>query len=127
MGALSKAESELRETRQFLSAMLHPAQRKAPAQKVRWEHALKSHKYDLPTLGAKAPDKWLYETLNRSLMERLQRSKITDITRYRIMTALFQAFGLPPIKPTTFEEYFREKATKQKARTSDTQRPVKKS
>jgi hypothetical protein len=120
--ALSSTESELREEQQFLSATLHPSQRKPPAQKVRWEHALKSHKYGLPTLGAKAPDNWLYEALNCRLMERLAPSNLTDMTRYRIMTALFQAFGLPPIQPNTFRLHFL-----QKGKMSDIQPPVKKS
>jgi hypothetical protein len=109
MDALSNAESELREMQQFLSAMLHPAQRRAPSQKVRWEHVLKSHKYALPTLGVKAPDKWLYEALNRRLTEKLAPSKISDMTRYRIMTALFQAFRLKPVQPNTFRLYFLQK------------------
>ena len=119
--ALSSTESALREEQQFLSATLHPSQRKPPAQKVRWEHGLRSHKYGLSTLGAKAPDKWLYEALNRRLMEKLSPSKISDMTRYRIMTALFQAYRLKPVQPTTFKDYFQPKR-----KMSDSQPPAKK-
>jgi hypothetical protein len=128
MEALANAESEVRKRQQFLSAMLHQADRKPPAlQKVGWEHVLNSHKYVLTTLEAKAPDEWLYETLNRSLMETLQRLNLSAITRYRIITALFEAFGLQPVRPTTLKLYFQEKAAAQKSRVNATQAPVKKS
>jgi hypothetical protein len=102
--ALSDCESEVRKAQVYWASVLHPDKRGAYSSKVRWEHVLKLYKYDLPSLKKKAPDQWLYQTLNDELIKALAKSKISAMTRYRIMSALLSAFGLKA-EPGTLKSY----------------------
>jgi hypothetical protein len=103
--ALADCERQLRSREESLSAMLHPAKRKSYASKVHWEPVLKAYDYELPSLKKKAPDQWLYRTLHDVLMKELAEAKITDMTRYRIMSSLLSPCGIK-VQPITFKLFF---------------------
>jgi hypothetical protein len=103
---LSDCEAEMQSCEEYLASMLHPAERRSYASKVRWEPILKLYDYKLQALKKKAPDQWLYGTLNNRLVKKLAKLKISDMTRYRIMSAVLLTCGID-VKPTTFKLCFR--------------------
>ena len=106
--ALDDFEYEMHEREKSFVADLHPAERKPYQLKPKFENVLKSYNYSLATLRKKAPDQWLYESLDSALVLALRRCHISAITRYRIMSALLSAAGVI-VKPITIKQYFQEK------------------
>jgi hypothetical protein len=103
--ALEDCESSVRNIREYWMAEIHPTERDFIFPKVKWELVLKPYNYELATLKKKAPDQWLYETLNARLEEKLKPFKISDMTRYRIMSALLAPDGVN-VKAITLKQYF---------------------
>ena len=116
--ALDNFESEVHEREKSFVANLHPAERKPYQLKPKFENVLKSYNYSLATLKKKAPDQWLYESLDSALVLALHRCRISAMTRYRIMSALLSAAGVI-VKPITIKQYFQEK------RRASTTKPVR--
>ena len=102
--AILDYESEIRREQDRLNSMVNPAARNSRLGRVRFEPVLRGDKYYLPTLKKKAPDHWVYDRLDQSLAAAMQPLGISDITRYRIMSALLESVGVN-IKPITFKQH----------------------
>lgn len=85
--------------------------------KLGWKPLLRPFDYDLDTLRKKAPEQWLFETLNVKLKHIFRRASTTvsDITRYKIIAAVMGSGGLGAVNPEKIKEYFIEKNKAHKA------------
>lgn len=89
---------------------LHPSMREKHWTAHGWEPILKPFRYNLPTLRIKAPDQWLLDTMNSTIIQMYEANdkRISDMTRYRIMSAIFKAAQLR-ISAITIKQYFQSK------------------
>jgi hypothetical protein len=122
---LELAADLVEELEKTQASTIHPADRRAhdkrePKSKYQtsaWKQLIKPYDYDLESLKKKAPQQWLVEALNSALAARFRGDlELSDLTRYRIITALCQAGGLDPIQALTIKEYFMDKAKNSAAR-----------
>jgi len=102
--ALQNYESDIRRQQDCFNAMVNPAVRKTTLGRVQFENVLKLDKYSLATLRKKAPEYWVCERLNQVLARTMQPLGISDMTRYRVISALLEYVGLN-IKPITFKQH----------------------
>jgi hypothetical protein len=81
----------------------------------RWKSLLPPYEYPLSSLKKRATQQWLVEKLYRVLRKRLKERdmKLSKATRYRVISALMDAGGLPHVAPDTIKEYFAEKRKSQ--------------
>lgn len=106
--ALDAFEDEVREKEQHLVGNLHPEERKPHDTPPRFEALVRTFHYPLKSVRKKASDQWLYESLNTTLIETLSGKGISDMTRYRLISAFLSASGRE-VKPITLKQYFHSK------------------
>ncbi len=124
------AEDVLFDAETTQSSRIHPDLRRkhdkdTPETKyeLRFQSLLPAYDYELDSLNKKAPHQWLVETLDRTLQRCFVRGhkRVTDTTRYRIISAILKSSGLDPIFPPSIKEYFRDRTRRKKAHARNSQ------
>ena len=86
---------------------VHSKSRKPKGKPSKWEVLLKGYDYELKSLHLLASDHWLWQVLNRTLDSFVARSgkKLSDMTRFKLISAICQAAGISHVGATTIKEY----------------------
>jgi hypothetical protein len=107
---IKDCRAQLRAREGELLLTLHPSTREKHWIAHGWEPVVKPFKYSLRTLRIKAPDQWLFERMNSEIMQMYEAEgmRMSQMTRYRIMFAIFKAVHVhtPAI---TIKQYFQSK------------------
>jgi hypothetical protein len=66
--------------------------------------------YELDSLRKKAPQQWLLTTLDLNLQRYFKREhkEVTDMTRYRVISAILKSGELEPVLPLTIKQHVAE-------------------
>ena len=114
---IKDCRAKLRGREGELLLMLHPSTREKHWIAHGWEPIVKPFRYNLRTLRIKAPDQWLLDTMNSKIMQMYEANdkKISKMTRYRTMFAIFKAVHVR-ISAITIKQYFQSKKATTSAR-----------
>jgi hypothetical protein len=122
---LVRVEDLLWERERTEASYIHPERRRkhdksAPKTKYetsRFKPLLTPYDYELDSLKTKAPLQWLLESLDLTLQQCFTREhkEVTDVTRYRIISAILKSSGLDPVSSSSLKEYFADRARQKKA------------
>jgi hypothetical protein len=72
---------------------------------------LKDYDYDLESLNSRAADQWLWQAVYHQLglLKGNPRRSLSDMTKFKLISAVCEAAGIYPFQPTAIKEYLRSK------------------
>jgi hypothetical protein len=75
----------------------------------KWDPLLKGYEYELDSLHARAADQWLWRVLYYYLgqLDGSTGKQLSDMTRFKLISAVCNAAGIGRVEPTAIKEYLR--------------------
>ena len=105
---LTACQEKLRYKQELLVSRLKPIHRKPHYATSQWKSLIKPAQREWNPGRAKMIDQWLFRRLNSQLAKICDADKlVSDITRYRIISVIFQTARLGIIEASAIKEYFR--------------------
>jgi len=88
---------------------VHTKLRKPKDVPSKWDPLLKDYEYELDSLHVRAADHWLWRVLYHRLgqFNGSTSKQLSDMTRFKLISAVCEAAGIGRVEPTAIKEYLR--------------------
>jgi hypothetical protein len=102
---------QLKWSRSLLVSEIHPNLRRSHDETSGLRSLFKPYHYELATTSSRAVEQYFWRAAHDAILALIEERKaahITAMTRYKLVTAAFEAAGLGPVLFTTIKQFFIE-------------------